>query len=475
MSSVIWWIRRDLRLNDNPALQAAVASDKAVIPVFILDPKLINSPNASEKRLGFLWAGLDQLNQDLGARGSRLIIRNGPPAEALQKLMLEEDAKLIFAEADYSPYARKRDADVALQLPLHLEGRTSISHPEAVLKSNGKPYAVYSPYMRAWKALHKPEEWLPRPAPAQIHSPKGIHSEPIPLAPIMLPDSYFKPGEVAARERLAAFTIGLEPEIYHYVEGRNRMDLNATAMISPYLRFGMLSAREAAWAAFQAQQSAPDTQGRKGAETWLNELIWREFYISILYHHPEVLRQSFRPEFRDIPWRNDADDYAAWCKGCTGYPIVDAAMRQLTQSGWMHNRARMIVASFLVKDLLIDWRWGERLFMQQLIDGDPAANNGGWQWTAGTGTDAAPYFRIFNPTLQSKKYDPQGIFIRKWIPELSQMPLEYIHTPWELPSDKQSEIGCIIGKDYPAPIIEHSFARQRSLHTYKLSKDFSGQ
>jgi deoxyribodipyrimidine photo-lyase len=473
VSSVIWWIRRDLRLSDNPALQAAISSTQAVIPVFILDPKLINSPNASEKRLGFLWAGLNQFNQELQARGSQLIIRSGPPAEALKKLSTGNDVKLIFAEADYSPYARKRDDQVALQLPLHLVGGSSISHPEAILKPNGQPYVVYSPYMRAWKALHKPEGWLPQPAPTTVPSPNNIQSEPIPSIPVHPPGLDIKPGEAAARERLVAFTTRPEPEIFRYAEQRNRIDLDGTALISPYLRFGMLSTREAALAAFQAQQSAPDTQGRKGAETWLNELIWREFYISILYHFPAVLKQSFRPELRDIPWRNDADDYAAWCQGRTGYPVVDAAMRQLAATGWMHNRARMIVASFLIKDLLIDWRWGERWFMQHLVDGDLAANNGGWQWTAGTGTDAAPYFRIFNPILQSKKFDPQGIFIHKWIPVLSQMPLKYIHTPWELPADDQKKFGCIIGKDYPAPIIEHSFARQRTLQAYKLTKNLA--
>jgi deoxyribodipyrimidine photo-lyase len=470
MSSVIWWIRRDLRLSDNLALQAALSSSHAVIPVFILDSNLIHSPNAGEKRLGFLWAGLKHLDHELHARGSRLIIRSGPPDKALKELITENDAELIFAEADYSPYALKRDEQVALQLPLQLVGGSSISHPEAILKPNGQPYVVYSPYLRAWKAIHKPETWLPNPAPTKILSPKKILSEPVPSTPVLQQGLDINPGEAAGRERLAAFTTGVDPEIYRYAEHRNRMDLDGTAVISPYLRFGMLTAREAALAAFQSQQSAPDTQRRKSAETWLNELIWREFYISILYHFPDVLKHSFRPALRDIRWRNDTDEFAAWCQGRSGYPVVDAAMRQLVATGWMHNRARMIVASFLVKDLLIDWRWGERWFMQHLVDGDPAVNNGGWQWTAGTGTDAAPYFRIFNPILQGKKFDPQGRFIRKWIPELNSIPLKYIHTPWELPADDQKKIGCIIGKDYPAPIIEHSFARQRTLEAYKLSK-----
>jgi deoxyribodipyrimidine photo-lyase len=471
MGNVIWWVRRDLRLSDNPALSGAISTSQRVIPVFIIDPKLIQSPNASEKRLGFLWAGLEQLDLGLQACGSQLIVRSGSPVEVLSRLVTENSVEAVFAEADFSPYARQRDQLVSQRLPLHLVGGCSISHPEAVLKSSGEPYVVYSPYRRAWKARNQPEDWLPHPKPARIDTPKRIKSEPIPSNPTLPTSSFFVPGESAAHERLVAFTSGVDPEIYYYAEGRNRLDLDGTAVISPYLRFGMLSARQAALAAWQALQIALDDQVRKGAEGWLHELIWREFYIAILYHFPEVLKYSFRGVYRNISWLNNAYDFEAWCHGLTGYPIVDAAMRQLITTGWMHNRGRMIVASFLVKDLLIDWRWGERWFMQHLVDGDPAANNGGWQWTAGTGTDAAPYFRIFNPILQSKKYDPQGKYIRKWIPELGPVPLKYIHTPWEMSTGLQREAGCVIGDDYPAPIIEHSFARQRAIHAYKAARD----
>ena len=206
---------------------------------------------------------------------------------------------------------------------------------------------------------------------------------------------------------------------------------------------------------------------RQSAETWLNELIWREFYMAILYHFPNVLREAFRPELRAIPWSNDPAQFAAWCEGRTGYPVVDAAMRQLVETGWMHNRARMIVASFLVKDLLIDWRWGERFFMEHLIDGDPAANNGGWQWTAGVGTDAAPYFRVFNPTLQAAKFDPDGAYVRRWVPELARVPDKHIHAPWLMPLDVQRTAGCVIGQGYPAPIVDHGTARDRVLAAYK--------
>jgi deoxyribodipyrimidine photo-lyase len=280
----------------------------------------------------------------------------------------------------------------------------------------------------------------------------------------------FPPGEVNARHRLIGFLESDDPPVYRYAEGRNRMDEDGTSQLSPYLRFGMISARQAVVDAMRAIEETPDSQARKGAETWLNELIWREFYIHIHYHYPQVHGSSFRPEYDRIAWENDASAFAAWCEGQTGYPVVDAAMRQLVETGWMHNRARMIVASFLVKDLLVDWRWGERFFMQHLVDGDPAANNGGWQWTAGTGTDAAPYFRIFNPVLQGKKHDPRGLFVRRWLPELARVPDRYLHAPWEMPDDVQREAGCAIGQNYPAPIIDHAWARERTLTAYAKAR-----
>jgi deoxyribodipyrimidine photo-lyase len=231
----------------------------------------------------------------------------------------------------------------------------------------------------------------------------------------------------------------------------------------------MVSAKRAAVAALDAREHAADASARRGAETWLNELIWREFYMSILHHYPAVLEQEFRQDLRAIPWFNDRADFAAWCEGRTGYPAVDAAMRQLAQTGWMHNRARMIVASVLVKDLLVDWRWGERFFMRHLLDGDPAANNGGWQWTAGVGTDAAPYFRVFNPVLQAAKFDPDGSYVRRWVPELVSVPARFIHEPWKMPADEQRRAGCIMGKDYPAPVVDHAWARERVLAAYRQS------
>ena len=232
----------------------------------------------------------------------------------------------------------------------------------------------------------------------------------------------------------------------------------------------MVSARETAVCAIEAISNAGGKASRDNAQVWLDELIWRDFYLQILHYFPHVLGNNFRSKYDAVVWRDDKAEFAAWCAGQTGYPIVDAAMRQMNETGWMHNRARMIVASFLVKDLLIDWRWGEKYFMQRLVDGDPAANNGGWQWSAGTGTDAAPYFRIFNPISQGKKFDPDGAYIHRWVPELRNLSGKDLHEPWKMPPMMQRSVGCVIGQDYPAPIVDHKFARQRTLEAYKATK-----
>ena len=247
------------------------------------------------------------------------------------------------------------------------------------------------------------------------------------------------------------------------------MDLEGTSQLSPYFRFGMLSARRAANEVFQLIHSARDANSLKGCQTWLNELIWREFYTSILYHFPNVQKEAFQEKMRGISWRQSEEDLQRWKDGLTGYPVVDAAMRQLSQTGWMHNRARMIAASFLVKDLLINWQEGESWFMENLLDGDPASNNGGWQWTAGVGTDAAPYFRIFNPVSQGKKFDPRGDYVRRYLPELRKVPAQFIHEPWLMPLDVQQAAGAIIGRDYPGPMVDHSKVRIQTLAAYKTA------
>ncbi len=471
MTTALWWIRRDLRLTDNQALTAAMAGAGVVIPVFVLDPTLLNSPYSGDKRLSFLLSGLRQLDADLRTRGSRLIVRRGEPAAELAALARESGATALFAEEDHSPYARRRDARVAEALPLHLSGGVTVHPPPAVLKADGTPYTVFTPYSRAWKARPLPSARDVLPTPPRLPAVPPLSSEPIPAEPALPSAVPFPPGEAQAQRRLAAFVDGDEPGVYRYARDRDRLDRDGTSRLSPYLRFGMVSARQVVVSALSAGDAAEDEAARKGPETWLNELIWREFYGAILHHFPEVRQQSFRANLRDIAWANDEADFAAWCEGRTGYPVVDAAMRQLVHSGWMHNRARMIVASFLVKDLLIDWRWGERFFMQHLVDGDPAANNGGWQWSAGTGTDAAPYFRIFNPVLQGKKYDPAGAYVRRWLPELARVPDRYLHAPWEMPDEVQRQAGCVVGRDYAAPIVVHAWARDRALAAFRRARE----
>ncbi|MBN1810688.1 MAG: deoxyribodipyrimidine photo-lyase [Anaerolineae bacterium] len=471
MKTAIWWARRDLRLTDNPALSAALAHAEQVVPVFVLDPTLLAENEAAEKRVAFLFGGLRALDADLRARGSTLVVRRGDPRDELAALLIETGAKALYAEADVWPYGEQRDTHIAKTLPLHLAGGLTVHPSDAVLKADGTPYVVFTPFSRKWKALTPPSLRNILPAPTRIVTPSGIASLPIPSKPALSPDVPFPPGEAEAQCRLDAFLTSDDPPVYSYAETRDRMDLDSTSHLSPYLRFGMLSARQAVAMAGLALELAPSPEARQSVETWLNELIWREFYQAILHHFPHVLERSFRPNLQAIPWDNDRATFAAWCEGRTGYPVVDAAMRQLTHTGWMHNRARMIAASFLVKDLLIDWRWGERFFMQHLVDGDPAANNGGWQWTAGTGTDAAPYFRVFNPVTQGKKYNPQGNYVRRWVPELANVPDLFIHEPWKMPLDAQQSIGCVIGQDYPDPIVDHAWARERTLVAYARTKD----
>ena len=334
--------------------------------------------------------------------------------------------------------------------------------PQMLYKANGEPYTVFTPFSRMWRSLPASSSCLP--VPEQLPAVPELFSLEIPTQPQHPIDNSFKASEQEAQKRLSNFTTD---EIFEYANTRNRMDLEGTSQLSPYLRLGMLSARQTVWAARQASDSAVTATAREGVETWLNELIWREFFAAILYHFPFVRGTAFKAELRTIAWRNDPAELAAWKAGLTGYPVVDAAMRQLNATGWMHNRSRMITASFLTKDLLIDWREGERFFMQQLLDGDPASNNGGWQWTAGTGTDAAPYFRVFNPILQGLKFDPQGNYVRQWVPELAKVPTKNIHAPWEMPIELQKQVGCVVGSDYPAPIVDHAMARKRVLLAYR--------
>jgi len=477
MKRAIWWIRRDLRLTDNQAFESALQQAGEVIPVFVLDAKLLASQYVGEKRLAFLLDGLRALDEGLRIRGSYLVVREGNPLNELGNLLRDTSSEVIFAEPDYSPYAKLRDQRITNCLPINWTGEPVFHPPGTVLKPSGEPYTVFTPFSKVWKALPTTTSRREVIVPTAIQTPPGIASVPIPEKPTLGFKIPFQTGETEAQRRLELFistpyqaeirisSNTTSKKIEAYADLRNRLDFEGTSGLSPYLRFGMLSIRQAVFSARNAIDSALDVEGRKGAETWLNELIWRDFYIHILYHFPRVRKQNFR--IQRIRWLNKEEDFDLWCQGRTGYPVVDAGMRQLLQSGWMHNRARMITASFLTKDLLIDWRWGERWFMQHLLDGDPAANNGGWQWTSGTGTDAAPYFRIFNPVSQGIKFDPEGKYVRCWLPELSKVPLDFIHQPWRMSSDEQKSCECVIGKDYPPPIVGHAFSRNRALKAYR--------
>jgi deoxyribodipyrimidine photo-lyase len=465
---VIHWFRRDLRLQDNTALQAALDSGQPVVPLFVFDPAILKSPRHSVPRLAFMLRALDSLDQTLRGYGAHLLIRHGHPVAVIRDVAAQTGADALYFNRDYTPYARLRDRQVSAEagIPGHAYDDAAILPPQAVLKDNDEPYTVYSPYLRKWKTIHKQAETGFRPG--RFHNLNGIEGQAVPgLRDLGFEATFAVPqaDEHTAAKRLGDFLRG---PVYGYSESRNRLaadpfniDAPPTSCLSPYLRLGMLSPRAAYWAAREAYDVAPGSAERKSVETWVQELAWRDFYMQIMYHFPYVDGASFRPEYDSLEWHNDVGLLQAWKDGMTGYPVVDAAMRQLRAVGWMPNRARMIVASFLTKDLLVDWREGEQHFMQWLIDGDPASNNGGWQWSAGTGTDAQPYFRVFNPVSQSMKFDPDGDYIRHWVPELRDISGKGIHAPWEMAQPP---------REYPPPVVDHAQARERALKVYGAVK-----
>lgn len=468
-SVVIWWLRRDLRLKDNLALGAALDSGSRVLPVFIFDPALLKGERFSVARLKFMLAALESLDADLRERSSGILVRNGNPLTVLPTVVEEFGVSAVYANADYSPYAVKRDRAMAktLPVPLNLYDDALLHAPDELLKKDGTPYVVFTPYQRKWSDLQKPEPLQYVIHAGQLHDLGGFVCN-LPTLHELGFENHLNLPEASEGEASRRLDLFVKNALLSYGDGRNAMAINpledeadGTSGLSPYFRFGMLSPRQAYHAARESRVNAQNAQQRDSVDTWIGELAWREFYMHILYHFPQGYNTSFYPKFEQVEYRNAPDDLKAWQEGQTGYPIVDAAMRQMNMTGWMHNRARMIASNFLTKDLLIYWREGDVYFMKHLIDGDPAANNGGWQWAGGTGPSAQPYFRIFNPVIQSKKFDPDGAYIRRWIPELVDVPKKYIHEPWKMKKPP---------KDYPPPIIEHDVAKARALAMFKVLK-----
>jgi deoxyribodipyrimidine photo-lyase len=465
VTRALHWFRNDLRLRDNRALAQAAREADALLPVFVLDERILRSPRTGAPRVRFLLDCLARLARELAARGLPLLLRRGDPAVVIPQLLREARADLLSFNRDTTPYATRRDGAVAREVArlgvrvLAPKDRVIFESRE-VLTQAGEPFSVFTPFRRAWqrRLLEHPE--APGPPPRLPAAIPGLRGERLPPARALgfgedgadLPTG----GEAAARRRLERF---LEAAVADYERDRDRPALDGTSRLSPYLRFGAISARECFHAA--AEASAADARLARGAARWQEELIWREFYAAILEAHPRVAGKSYRRAYDCIRWSRDEARFAAWCEGRTGYPIVDAGMRQLAQTGWMHNRVRMLAASFLVKDLWIDWRRGERFFFQRLVDGDPASNNGGWQWSASTGTDAAPWFRIFNPVVQGRRFDPDGVYLRRFLPELRAVPDEWVHEPWRAPAPRAG---------YPPPIVRHEQQRRLALSRYRAAR-----
>ncbi|GHD69124.1 cryptochrome/photolyase family protein [Jeongeupia chitinilytica] len=467
MSTALVWLRRDLRLFDHAALFHALKHHDCVIPVFIFDRDILYPLPRADRRVAFIHATLAELKAELVACASELVIRHGQPTTAIPALAQEFGATAVYANRDYEPAAIARDAEVAARLAaLEIGFETFkdqvIFEQDEIRTKTGGMYSVFTPYKRAW--LAKLDDFYVRAYPVRQYAHRLALLPPQPWP--SLSELGFEPDDAPA---LPAGCSGGETlfndfcnRLDRYHETRDFPGIKGPSYLSVHLRFGTVSIRELAAHAWR--------QGGAGAETWLSELCWRDFYQQLLWHRPDVVGHAFRREYDALPFPNDAALFAAWCEGRTGYPIVDAAMRQLNRTGYMHNRLRMITASFLVKDLLVDWRWGERYFAEKLLDFDLAANNGGWQWAASTGCDAQPYFRIFNPVTQSEKFDPDGRFIRRYCPELSALGPDAIHAPWLAHPPGLREAGVRLGTDYPWPVVDHAKQRELALALFKAAR-----
>lgn len=476
---VIVWFRDDLRIADNPALAAAAESGRPLIALYLRDEE-----SAGQRPLGgasrwWLAGSLRALDAGLQARGARLTLRHGAAARAIPALVAETGAAAIYWNRRHDPAGTAIDQAVAD----HLAARGVAAHtfhasllfaPQDIRTRAGAPFAVFTPFLRHARSLGPPR--APLPAPRVLNGAAAITSERLddwrlePRAPDWATGfaAHWTRGEDAAQEKLAAF---VDAALASYAGERDRPDHAGTSLLSPHLRFGELSPFQVWHAVAAAREAAGTTAAvETGAEKFIAELVWREFCHHLLAAHPGLATRNLQDRFDDFPWREDAAALTAWQRGQTGFPIVDAGMRELWATGWMHNRVRMVAASFLAKHLLIDWRAGERWFWDTLVDADPASNPANWQWVAGSGADAAPYFRIFNPALQGQKFDPAGVYVRRWVPELAGLPDDLIHTPERPAPALLAAAGVVLGKTYPAPIVEHKAARARALSAFERIK-----
>ena len=481
MKRIVHWFRRDLRLDDNAALSEATHHTERVIPVFVLEAALRTGPDVGAARLAFLLDSVRSLQISLRHSGSELVVAQGRSEEVLPRLCQELKVEAVFCNQRYEPYARARDNRVAAALSEVGVGFQSFKDAVVweeleVVTQAGHPYTVFTPYSKAWKAKTKERSTGSKRSLRNFEMDQGKLEQAKSLTTRGLngicqelptgPDAFGHPlahpipsvGEPEAKRVLSRFLSG---PVFEYGTARDYPAQDGTSRLSAHLRAGTIGIRRILRELEEARAGATAAQ-QKNCDTFLNELIWREFYLQVLANFPHVVKGSFRRQYDGLAWSENQAHYEAWGAGQTGYPIVDAAMRCLNATGWMHNRLRMITAMFLTKDLLLNWQQGERYFMHKLIDGDMAANNGGWQWSAGTGTDAAPYFRIFNPTAQGKRFDPDGAFVRQWVPELANVPGARVHEPWKLVSaDRPS---------YPQRIVLHEEQRAKCLAMYRKAR-----
>ncbi len=462
------WFRRDLRDFDHAALYHALKNSSQVFCVFVFDTDILDKlENKQDRRVEFIWESVRELKTALQNNGSDLTVLHGSARELIPQYALRSNIHAVFANHDYEPNAIARDAEVAKKLAenniaFHDFKDQVIFEKDEILSLSGKPYSVFSHYRNTSLKQLNDSHLAPYPVDsvmqnlAKIPATELLSLESTGFARTNLRAMRLPTGMSGGKQLLADF----ETRIDKYKDARNFPAVKGVSYLSVHLRFGTVSIRHLARQARNRMDA--------GSQSWLNELIWRDFYFQILHHNPHVAAgKAFKADFENIAFPNDEKLFKAWCDGQTGYPLVDAAMRQINQTGFMHNRLRMVAASFLVKDLLIDWRWGERYFAEKLIDFDLSANNGGWQWAASTGCDAQPWFRIFNPVTQSERFDASGKFIRKYVPELVNCSDKEIHAPWLIPPLRQQSIAVTIGKDYPAPVIEHATQRALALALYK--------